>query len=47
MDTLGAIALCTEPYEKNRVRTQAEINFKRISRKNRIIEDHLWRNILG
>jgi hypothetical protein len=47
MDALGAIALCTEPYIKNKVKSEAELNFKRISRKNRIIEDHIWRNILG
>ena len=47
MDALGAIALCTEPYIKDKVKSEAELNFKRISRKNRIIEDHIWRTILG
>lgn len=44
MDTLGAIAICTEPYQKSKT---SSTNTNRISRRDKIITVEMWRNILG
>ena len=41
MDILAAVAICTEPFNKN------ELVSMRISRKDKIILPHMWRTILG
>ena len=47
MDTLGAIAICTEPFQANKQRSDAELNSNRISRRDKIVTAAMWRNILG
>jgi Ca2+ transporting ATPase len=44
MDNLGAIAICTEPFDKKR-ETNPGLN-KRVSRSNPIIGPDMWRTIL-
>jgi magnesium-transporting ATPase (P-type) len=44
MDTLATIAICTEPFE---VKNVSEASTARISRKDRIMNAVMWRNILG
>lgn len=43
MDTLGAIAICTEPYQAKR---RSEGHSSRISRKDKILTVNMWRNIV-
>lgn len=44
MDTLATIAICTEPFEVNKkISTQST----RISRREKIMNAIMWRNILG
>lgn len=50
MDILGAIAIGTEPPDcshKVLMEEGAEVNTKRISRKDKIILPVMWRNIIG
>lgn len=47
MDTLGAIAICTEPFQANKARSDAELNSNRISRRDKIVTAEMWRNIIG
>lgn len=44
MDTLAAIAICTEPYN---ARGRDEKSSNRISRRDKILTGYMWRNILG
>jgi len=44
MDTLGAIAICTEPFIAGRT---MDGNSNRISRRDKIITVSMWRNITG
>ena len=43
MDILAAIALCTEPFEKER---KDNCQFKRLSRKEKIFTSTIWKNII-
>ena len=50
MDTLGALAICTEPYVKGSEISDKSFNaelLKRQSKKNKIFSRDLWRTILG
>ena len=44
MDNLGAIAICTEPFDKKR-ETNPGLN-KRVSRSNPMIGPDMWRTII-
>jgi len=44
MDTLGAVAICTEPFQAKK-RNEGHSN--RISRKDKILTLVMWRNIFG
>jgi len=44
MDTLATIAICTEPFEAKNV---SEASTARISRRDKIMNAVMWRNILG
>jgi magnesium-transporting ATPase (P-type) len=49
MDTLGAIAICTEPpaHDHHVLQEGEEVKTNRISRKDKIILPLMWRNIIG
>jgi len=47
MDNLGAIAICSEPYEKDKKRTQEDLTTTRISKKHNLLTRDMWRTILG
>ena len=50
MDTLGAIAICTEPYVKGNETSDssdAAVLQKRLSKKDKIFSVDMWRTILG
>ena len=44
MDTLATIAICTEPYEANK---SSATQSTRISRRDKIMNAIMWRNIIG
>ena len=50
MDTLGAIAICTEPYVKDKEKSEtsdgAELQ-KRLSKRDKIFSVDMWRTIFG
>ena len=50
MDTLGAIAICTEPYVKGKENSEtsdgAELQ-KRLSKRDKIFSVDMWRTIFG
>ena len=50
MDTLGAIAICTEPYVKGKETSEtsdgAELQ-KRLSKRDKIFSVDMWRTIFG
>ena len=50
MDTLGAIAICTEPYVKGNETSDssdAAVLQKRLSKKDKIFSVDMWRTIFG
>lgn len=50
MDTLGAVAICTEPYVKGKENSEssegAELQ-KRLSKREKIFSVDMWRTIFG
>jgi len=50
MDTLGAIAICTEPYVKGNETSDSSdgaVLQKRLSKKDKIFSVDMWRTIFG
>lgn len=50
MDTLGAIAICTEPYVKGKENTESSDGDdlkKRLSKRDKIFSVAMWRTIFG
>jgi hypothetical protein len=50
MDTLGAIAICTEPYVKGKENSSSSDGVelqKRLSKRDKIFSVDMWRTIFG
>jgi len=46
MDVLAAISICTEPFDSNPKREAENFKLRRISSKDKIFTNEMWRNIL-
>lgn len=50
MDTFGAIAICTEPYQKQRLldakNNGQQIKTARVKKNSSVLQPYIWRNVL-